>query len=279
MSQGVAVVTGANRGMGRCIAGILASAGWPVVMACRDLARSRDAFMEIKAGSGNGRIELLELDLASFRSIRAFAETVRGRGFEISALVNNAGVLSMRPQRTSDGFELTMGVNYLGPVLLTRLLLPAMRGEEAQIVSTSSLMYRLGRVDAGLFSPHDGSYDGFRAYADSKLALLLFSLELARRLRAGGIRVNSVDPGIVSTGMIRLGKWFDPITDAVYRPLIKTEMHGAEMTAALVKGGIGDGVTGGYFVDGKERRLPKRISGHPYGKALWTLTESVLGLS
>lgn len=274
----MAIVTGANRGIGRAVATLLAAEGRPVVMACRDPDGSRGAFEEIKAGSRNGRIELHALDLASLRSIRGFADTILHRGLEISVLINNAGVLSMRQESTQDGFELTMGVNYLGPVLLSRLLLPAMRGEEAQILNASSVMYRLGRADAALFRPGDGSYNGFRAYADSKLALLLFSLELSRRLGAGGVRVNSVDPGIVSTGMIRLGRWFDPITDAVFRPLIKTDLRGAQTAVDLTCGRIGRGVTGGYFINGRERGLPGRIVHYPYGKELWDGTESALGL-
>ena len=136
---------------------------------------------------------------------------------------------------TADGFEQTVGVNCVGTAALTLALLPLMH-PGSRIVNTLSCTYRIGRVDDRLLEPDPERYARFRAYGTSKLALLLFSLELRERVARQGIGVFAADPGIVDTNMITMHRWFDPIADLLFRPLIKTPEQGAETALQLACG-------------------------------------------
>jgi retinol dehydrogenase-12 len=278
LTQQAIVITGANRGIGRGITKALAKTNSSIIMACRNVEKSLDTYNKIKKESNNHNIELLEVDLASIKSIQSFVNSIQNRKIEISILINNAGVLSTSYQETVDGFELTIGVNYIGQYLLTRLLLPMISKGTGRIINISSIMYRLGKVDTNFFQCRSTPYHGFRTYADSKLALLLFSLELAELIDHDGITVNSVDPGIVNTNMITMNKWFDPLTDILFRPFIKTEDRGAQTSVFLATDHKLKNETGKYFINGKERKLPDWVITHPFRKELWEETEKKIGL-
>jgi NAD(P)-dependent dehydrogenase (short-subunit alcohol dehydrogenase family) len=139
-------------------------------------------------------------------------------------------------------------------------------------------MYRFGKVDTDFFQGRNLKYHGFQTYANSKLASLLFTLELSEKLEHDGIMVNSVDPGIVDTNMLTMHKWFDPLTDIFFRPFIKTEDQGAKTSIYLATDSRLIDVTGKYFINSIERQIPKWVIQHPYRKALWQETESVLQL-
>jgi len=247
-------------------------------MACRDMEKSINTFNQIREESQNSNIELLELDLASSKSIRIFVKTLQKKEIEISTLINNAGILCNRYEKTLDGFELTIGVNYIGQYLLTRLLLPMISKGSGRIINTSSIMYRFGRVDTDFFQCKKTKYHGFQAYADSKLALLLFTLELSEQLEHEGITANSADPGIVDTNMLTMHQWYDPLTDLFLRPFIKKEDQGANTSTYLATDSRLKDVTGKYFVNSRDREIPKWVIQHPHRKALWQETESVLQL-
>jgi NAD(P)-dependent dehydrogenase (short-subunit alcohol dehydrogenase family) len=272
------VITGANRGIGRGITKALAKTNSSIIMACRNIEKSFDTYHQIKKENNNRNIELLPLDLASIRSIQSFINALQNKKIEISVLINNAGVLSTSYQETIDGFELTIGVNYIGQYLLTRLLLPLISKGTGRVINISSIMYRLGRVDTNFFRCRSNPYHGLHAYADSKLAFLLFSLELAEQTDHDGITVNSVDPGIVNTDMITMNKWFDPLTDILFRPFIKTEDRGALTSVFLATDHRFKNETGKYFINGKERKLPHWVITHPFRKELWEETEKKLGI-
>jgi retinol dehydrogenase-12 len=278
LTQQAIVITGANRGIGRGITKALAKTNASIIMACRNIEKSLDTCNKIKEENNNQNIELLPLDLASIKSIQSFVNTLQKRKIEISILINNAGVLSTSYQETIDGFELTVGVNYIGQYLLTRLLLPRISKGIGRIINISSIMYRLGRVDANFFQCRNKPYRGFHTYADSKLALLLFSLELAEQIDHDGITVNSVDPGIVNTNMITMNKWFDPLTDILFRPFIKSEDRGAQTSVFLATDHRLENETGKYFINKKERKLPDWVITHPFRKELWKETEKKIGL-
>src|SRR3954470_25016073 len=199
----IAVVTGANSGLGLVAARELARHGALVVMACRNLDKGRAAQAEVAATASGPKPELEELDLASLASVRAFAERFR-RGHEhLDLLINNAGVMAPPRKRTADGFELQFGTNHLGHFALTNLLLPLMEGrEDARVVTLSSTAHKMGRIS---FDNLDGDryYFRWRAYGQSKLANLLFALELDRRLRSQGSTVKSLaaHPGYAATNL------------------------------------------------------------------------------
>ena len=270
-TKGLFIVTGATGAIGRAAARALALRGERVVMACRNTAKAEPIRRRLIDETGNPDIEVLPLDLASLHSVAAFAETVRSQGTSVAALINNAGTMNASLRLTEDGLEETIGVNYVGPYVLSRLLLPDM-GSEARIVNTLSVTYRIGKVDASALEP-PVRYSRFGAYSRSKLALLLFTLELARRTGTAGPRVFAADPGIVDTDMITMHRWFDPVADLLFRPLIKSPERGAETAVALAAGDLPDRYAALYWAGMKPRRIPVSVTNHPYRQTLWEDTE------
>ena len=200
----VAVVTGANGGLGLEVARELARKGARVVMAARDPAKAEQARASIRAEIPDAGLEPRPLDLASLASVRAAAEAILVEHPRIDVLVNNAGVMGIPERRTEDGFEMQFGVNHLGHFALTALLMPALLASpDARVVSVTSTGRHRGRaIDPE--NPHlTGRYDPWRAYGQSKLANVHFALELDRRFRAAGVPARSivVHPGFVDTDL------------------------------------------------------------------------------
>ena len=201
LSGQTAVVTGANTGLGLRAARVLAERGAHVVLACRNTAKAGRAVDQIAAASAGAGASVVRLDLASQSSVRSAAEEIRARFPRLDLLINNAGVMDIPFQRTEDGFELTLATNHLGPFALTGLLLDRLAAG-ARVVTLSSMSHLEGVIDfSDLQSEQD--YDGERAYAQSKLANLLFTYELDRRLRAAGTGVTALacHPGVVYTDL------------------------------------------------------------------------------
>jgi NAD(P)-dependent dehydrogenase (short-subunit alcohol dehydrogenase family) len=188
------VVTGASSGLGLVVARDLAAAGATVVMAVRDVAKGRAA-----AAGITGRTEVRELDVADLGSVRRFAQAWSG---PLDVLINNAGIMEVPLARTADGFESQFATNYLGPFVLTGLLLPSITD---RVVTVASQLHRMGTVHLDDLTSPDRPYKASAAYNDSKLADVLFALELQRRLDAAGSAVRSVvaHPGIASTNLSR----------------------------------------------------------------------------
>lgn len=262
------IVTGASGGIGQALTERLAKQGYRVLMACRNPEKSEPILTRIRKRSGNPEISLLPLDLGSLDSIARFAAELRARGQRIDVLLNNAGTMNGTFGLTADGFERTVGVNCVGTAALTLSLLPLMH-PGSRIVNTLSCTYRIGRVDGRLLEPDPEHYARFRTYGTSKLALLLFSLELRERVARQGIGVFAADPGIVDTNMITMHRWFDPIADLLFRPLIKTPEQGAETALQLACGKLPVSGNDLYWRNGKARRIPDSIVNHPCRKPLW----------
>ncbi|WP_300285917.1 SDR family NAD(P)-dependent oxidoreductase [uncultured Alistipes sp.] len=270
-NDGLYIVTGATGAIGRALTRALALRGERVVMACRNAAKAEPLRRRIVEETGNAAVETLPLDLSSLRSVAAFADTIRSKGVPVEALVNNAGTMNETLRLTEDGLEETLGVNYAGPYVLSRLLLPCMAAG-GRIVNTLSVTYRIGKVDASALEP-PVRYTRFGAYARSKLALLLFTLELARRVGTAGPHVYAADPGVVDTDMITMHRWFDPLADLLFRPLIKSPQRGAETAVALAAGELPDGNPAIYWAGMKPRRIPVSVVNHPCRQSLWDETE------
>jgi NAD(P)-dependent dehydrogenase (short-subunit alcohol dehydrogenase family) len=187
-----AIVTGANSGIGLVAARELARSGARVIMACRDVSKGVEA-----AAALPGDVEVRELDLADLTSIRTFAESVTD---DVHLLINNAGVMATPQRRTADGFELQFGTNHLGHFALTGLLLPRLRD---RVVTVSSTMHRVGRIVLDDLNWERRRYSRWPAYGQSKLANLLFTYELSRRLSAADSRVlaTAAHPGYASTNL------------------------------------------------------------------------------
>jgi len=204
-----ALITGANSGIGYYAALELARKGAHVLLGCRDRARGEAALARMRAEvpDASAEVALLDLDLASLAAVRRFAEAEVGRGSPLDVLINNAGVMAVKPrQETAEGFELQFGTNVLGHFALTGLLMPALEraaereGPAPRIVTIASIAHKRGRIDFDDLQS-ERSYDPNRAYRQSKLANLMLALELDRRLRAAQSRVMSVaaHPGVAQT--------------------------------------------------------------------------------
>ncbi len=226
-----ALVTGANVGIGLETARGLASAGAHVIMTARDRARGEAAVADVKRSTGNEKVELLMLDLASRKSIESAADDVLRRPDSLPLLVNNAGLMLSDRRETEDGFEATFGINHLGPFLLTHRLLDRIRDSApARIVNLSSEAHRrTPGLDFDDLMRTKRRYKGLEAYGDSKLANLLYTRELARHLSGSGVVTHAVHPGVVRTGFARDGdvRGLFPVLLSILRPVLLTPTQGA----------------------------------------------------
>ncbi len=226
LSGSLYVVTGGNSGIGLVTVEQLARQGAHVVLAARRPAEGERARGEVMGRSPRGSVEVLELDLASLSSVRQFAERLLSRHDAVHGLVNNAGVMNTPKGTTAEGFETQFGTNHLGHYLLTELLLPALqRGAPSRVVNVSSCYHdmaqgREGRIDFDDLHFERRPYDGWEAYAQSKLANLLHAKALARRLAGSGVTTASVHPGWVRTNLIRhsMPVW---VQDLFLRPVLR----------------------------------------------------------
>ena len=199
-----AVVTGGSDGIGLGIATRLAAAGAAVVLPVRNLRKGEAAVATVRATVPAAAVSLYPMDLASLESIAAFGETLRGDGEPIHLLVNNAGVMTPPDRQTTvDGFELQLGTNHLGHVALVSHLLPLLRAGRAHVTSQVSIAANQGAINWGDLN-WERSYDGMRAYSQSKIALGLFGLELGRRSDANGwgLTSNLAHPGVAPTSLL-----------------------------------------------------------------------------
>src|SRR5258708_23044760 len=194
------MVTGANSGIGKATALALAQMGGTVVMVCRDRARGEEARSEITTKSRNNAVDLLLADLSSQQSIRQLVENFQHHYMQLHVLINNAGAaFPGRRRETVDGLEMTFAVNYLAPFLLTNLLLDVLKASApARIVNVSSNSHEAGYIAMDDLQAEQ-HYSNMRAYGQSKLALVLFTYELARRLQGTGVTANCLHPGFVAT--------------------------------------------------------------------------------
>ncbi len=222
----VALITGANTGIGRITACELARRGAHVFIACRSAERAQPVLDEMRAATGAGQLELLSLDLGDLVSVRACAMTFLARGLPLHLLINNAGIAGARGI-TSSGFELAFGVNHVGHFLLTQLLLDTLkRSAPARIVTVSSRAhYRARGIDWQAVRQPTKARTGLPEYGVSKLANALFSAELARRLEGSGVTTYALHPGVVASDVWRSVPW-------PFRSLIKLAMITPEEGAA-----------------------------------------------
>ena len=245
MNKEYYIITGANGSIGQAITEALAKQGLSIIMACRNLAKSQPVQQQLIEKTGNTDITLLPLDLASFASIIAFANHLSQESISIQTLINNAGVMNQHYSQTADGFESTIGVNYIGTVLLTRLLLPLMH-PGSRIVTTTSLTRYIGDIDEDFFKESPRRYKRFETYSKSKLALTLYTARLAQELRPRGIWVNAADPGVVNTNMITYGVTGEIFKKEKHIPISARAIHvpralwlyeetGKRITEALAK--------------------------------------------
>jgi NAD(P)-dependent dehydrogenase (short-subunit alcohol dehydrogenase family) len=259
----------------------LAGLGASLVLLCRDRDRGASAASMIARLTGNNDIDLLIADLGSQAQIRAAAAEFLESGRPLHVLLNNAGLIATRWSVTEDGVETTFAVNHLGPFLLTNLVLARLReSAPARIINVSSDMHKHAYGDGRIaFDDLNGMerYAGRRAYAQSKLANILFTRELARRLEGAGVTANAVHPGFVGSNFGRNNKGLLPLVLKLCRPFIRTVEKGAETPLWLASAPELDGVTGGYFFDRAERQPNCWALDDEDAARLWEASERMTG--
>jgi NAD(P)-dependent dehydrogenase (short-subunit alcohol dehydrogenase family) len=265
-----AIVTGANTGIGRITAVELARAGARVWLACRSADKAKPVLDEIAAAGG--RAELLAIDLADLASVRAAAERFLATGEPLHVLVNNAGLAGQRGA-TRDGFELAFGVNHVGPFLFTTLLLDRLKASApARIVNVSSAShYRARGVDWERVRQPTRTITGMREYGVSKLANVLFTRELARRLDGSGVTTYALHPGVIASDIWRRIPW--PVRPVMHR-FMKTPEQGAETTIWCATAPELSAVTGKFYTDKAERHPSRVAQDDALAAELWRRSEA-----
>jgi retinol dehydrogenase 14 len=281
LNDAVVVITGANSGIGKETTRGLAARGARVVMACRSRHRAEPVRDALIRETGNDGISVMHIDLASLASIRTFGRTFAATHSHLDILINNAGTFSTSREETEDGFEKTMGTNHLGPFLLTHLLLPLLkRAPEARIVNVSSRAAFFGRIDLeDLQMTRSYGMAGFRAYAASKLANVLFTQELAERLSGTGITVNAVHPGEVNTNIWPRHSAFWRFVDRIQSCFRKSAEEGARTVIFAATSERLKGVTGQFLVDERAGEVKGSCNNIGLQKALWRVSEELTGIS
>ncbi|XP_033920445.1 retinol dehydrogenase 12-like [Melopsittacus undulatus] len=281
LSGRTVIVTGANSGIGKCVALELARRNARTILACRSRERGRAALEEIRAATGNAAVVLRELDTGSMASVRSFARDVLREERRLDVLVHNAGVSGLPFTITPEGLEQTFAINYLGPFLLTNLLLELLKASApARIVTVASFRHRSGTADSRFLSGQRRPRGADTAYSSSKLMGVLFSTELARRLRGTGVTSNAVSPGMVSTNIMRHFSWAVRALFALIRPFLKSAAQGALSTIYCAVSEEAAGITGKYFNSDCVLELPSAAARDvSLAQELWDESERLTGLS
>ena len=271
------VITGPTAGIGRVCALHFAEQGAALTLLCRNPQKAEGLVSEIEAAGGKEPRVVL-MDMASLSSVREAAATILATGEPIDVLLNNAGLVNTQRRVTEDGFEETFAVNHLAPFLLTGLLLPSVKkAAPARIVNVASDAHQFVR-DMGFDDLLvEGKYKTFTVYGRSKLANILFTRELARRLDGTNITVNCLHPGAVATGIgTQNGGLMATIVPALLKPFFRTPEKGAETSIFLCTSEDVAGLTGGYYVNCK-RTEPRRWARDDAAAAeLWSYSEFAL---
>jgi NAD(P)-dependent dehydrogenase (short-subunit alcohol dehydrogenase family) len=273
----VVLVTGANSGMGKAICIELAKTGAQVVMLCRNKQRGEEALADVRQLSDNKTVELMLCDLGSMKSINSFCDEFLERYDRLDVLINNAGVILPGRHETADGFELQFGVNHLGHFLLTKRLLDLLvASAPARIINVSSGAHKAGRIyfdDVNLTA----NYRFIRAYAQSKLANVLFTNELSDRVKDKGVTVNCLHPGAVATNMgINRETGFGTFITRLLKPFFVTAEQGAQTSIYLATSPEVANVTGKYFYRKKPVATSKRAKNKADARKLWELSEKMI---
>jgi NAD(P)-dependent dehydrogenase (short-subunit alcohol dehydrogenase family) len=280
MQGKVVVITGSNTGIGEATAEALATMGATTVMACRNLQKAEAAATAVRAASGSDDVHVVSLDLADLSSVETCASEVLSRWDHLDVLVNNAGGIWSDRQVTAQGFEQTLGVNHIGPFFLTALLLDRLKGADAgRIVNLSSVGHH-GAFTGMNWNDLQGEkrYSTFGAYSQSKLANLLFTCGLAKRLADTRVTANAVHPGPVRsgfgmdgdmTGIVGLG-------NRLIRPFEISATAGAATSVYLASSPEVQGKSGGYYVHSSPGHPSKQGRSDAAADRLWEVTENMI---
>ena len=273
----IVMITGGTGGIGKATAIGLARLGARVGITGRDVTRTGQVAADIRAASGNPEVDAFAADMSSQAEVRRLAVAVLETYPRLDVLINNVGGFWAHRHPTADGLERTFALNHLAPFLLTNLLLDRLKASApARVVTVSSGAQSAGRIDFDdLQSARN--YSGQRAYSQSKLANIMFTNELARRLEGTGVTATSVHPGVVRTNFGAEDQaWLFTVVSHVVLPFLKTPAQGAQTSIYLASSPDVDGVTGQFFANGKPRTANKVAYDTDMTARLWQVSADLV---
>ena len=278
MNGKICLVTGGTNGIGKATVQALAQIGATVVIVGRNAPRTAQLVEEIRTSSGNKNVDSLLADLSSQQEVRKLAEEFKSKYSHLHILLNNAGGYFLKRQLSVDGIEMTFALNHLAYFLLTNLLLDTLKASApARIINVSSGAHTSGKIE---FDNLQGERD-YRpsAYDNSKLANILFTMELARRLEGSGVTVNALHPGFVATGFAKNNGKIIAAVVSLFAPLVaRSPAKGAETSIYLASSPSVEGITGKYFYDSHEVPAAPQATDRVVARKLWEVSAEMVHL-
>jgi NAD(P)-dependent dehydrogenase (short-subunit alcohol dehydrogenase family) len=272
MNKPICLITGATDGIGKFTASDLARVGYTVVLAARNKAKAATVTREIVESTGNRDVGYLIADLRSLAQLHRLAEAFKVRYPRLDVLINNAGVIMPQRVLTEDGYETTYQVNYLAQFCLTQLLLGELeKSAQGRVINLSSSVYRAGKFDPGNLQG-ERRFSTIGAYASSKLCVLLFTIELAQRLRPTRVTANAVHPGIVRTPMMRESEGVFRAISYAALPFSRSPDKGAATSVFLASSAEPAQDSGQYFANATAKRVKTAFNTQENRNLLWSLS-------
>ncbi len=277
MGGKVALVTGGTSGIGKATATALAAMGAEVVVIGRNPERGEKAVEEIRRDS-DGKVSLMLADLAVQAEVRRLAEEFQERYDRLDVLVNNAGLIQSKRTETPDGIETTLAINHLAPFLLTNLLLDLLKqSAPSRVVTVSSGAEGMGKIDFDDLQS-EKRYRGFKVYGTTKLMNIMFTFELAERLRGTGVTATCMHPGAVNTSFGAKDRGPFSLMFRAFKPFMRTPEQGADTLIYLASSPDVEGMTGKYLSDRKVQTASREAYDEDLRKRLWEASEQLTGL-
>lgn len=285
MQGKICLITGGTNGIGLATAQALAQMGATVVIVGRNPQKTAEVAADIRTTTGNPNVSLLVADLSSQAEIRRLADEFKSKYIHLHVLLNNAGAVFTERQVTVDGLEMTFALNHLGYFLLTELLIDTLKASgsasnPARIINVSSDAHANGKINFEDLQAEHG-YSAFGAYGNSKLANILFTHELARRLAGSHVTANVLHPGVVSTGFLKNGtnrNWLFKLAGLIVPFFGRSPQKGAETSIYLASSPDVSNVTGKYFVDSKIAQSSPQANDPTVAAKLWDVSAKLVGL-
>lgn len=275
MQGKICLVTGSNSGIGKVTARELARLGATVIMVCRNHAKGEATLEEIKTATGNEKVDLIVADLAVQAEVRRTAEEFTQKYTQLHVLIHNAGGVNSVRKVTPDGLEATFAINHLAPFLLTELLLDTLKASApARVINVSSMAHSSGKID---FEDLQGAqkYNSWKAYGQSKLAMILFTYELANQLKGTGVTVNALHPGVIASnfdsGLSGISRWGWKLA----APFFSSVEQGAQTTLYLATSPEVEETTGKYFANRKEKKSSSLSYNEVTRLRLWQVSQKL----
>jgi retinol dehydrogenase 12 len=279
MDGKVCLVTGATNGIGLEACKTLASLGATVVLVGRDPGRIESALAQVRQAAPGAKLDSLQADFASLSDVRALADAFKARYSRLDVLLNNAGLVLHERQVTKDGFEATIGINHLAPFLLTHLLMDVLKASgPARVVNVSSEAHRLASLDIDDLQSTRG-YKMMRAYGNSKLANILFTQALARRLKGTQVTTNSLHPGTVRTGFGHNTEGMMRFAVTIFAKFFLTAEQGARTSVYLSSSPEVEGVSGQYFIKCRPAKPSRAGRDEQLAERLWQVSAQLTGVN